>query len=152
MCTDDTYKRYAEQEERRKKLAAELRQATKAKLFDALRSAGVARATVIFDGQGDGGQIEDVTFETSAGKPIDLSVRLLRVETAKPDGSGPEKATLPIREVIENLCYELLEEQHAGWEINEGAFGEFVFDLTDRTLTLTFNWRVTDVETSIETF
>jgi hypothetical protein len=54
--------------------------------------------------------------------------------------------------IIEHLCYELLEHKYDGWEINEGAYGEFVFDAADREIALTFNYRISDVETSSHTF
>jgi hypothetical protein len=152
MTNDDVYKNYCEQEERRRKLAAELRAATKAKLCDALQSSGIARVTVIFDGQSDSGQIEDIAAFDPADKPIRLPLRQLIVETAKRDGSGADTATVPLKDVIENLCYELLQEHHDGWEINEGSFGEFEFDIPNRSVALTFNGRITDFETSTHTY
>lgn len=34
----------------------------------------------------------------------------------------------------------------AGWEINEGAFGEFVLDVPERRLVREHNWRVESTE------
>jgi hypothetical protein len=152
MTEDDSYSRYVEQEERRKKLAADLRISTKAKLFDVLEAAGIASVTVTFDGEGDSGQIEDISAFCKANKPRKLPKRRLTIQTAKHDGNGADETTLPLAEVIENLCYELLEDRHEGWEINEGAYGEFVFDVGSGEITLTFNYRMSDVETSTHTF
>jgi hypothetical protein len=152
MTDDDSFTRYEQQESRRKVLAAELREATKAQLFDTLRASGIARVSVIFDGEGDSGQIEETVAFDADSKPVDLPAGRLAIHTAKSDGSGPEETTLPFAEVVENLCYELLEDNYDGWEINEGAHGEFVFNAADRTIALTINYRFADVDTSTQTF
>ena len=152
MTHDDSYSDYARQQQARTKLAAELRVATKAKLFDVLQSAGIALVTVVFDGQGDSGQIEETIAFNADRKPVELAASRLTIQTAKADGSGAEESTLPLNEVIEHLCYELLEEKYQGWEAGEGAFGEFAFSVADGTLTLTFNERFSDFDTSTRTF
>lgn len=150
--TDDSFARYQQQEQRRKKLAADLRISTKAKLLDVLEAAGIASATVTFNGEGDSGQIEDISAFCKASHPRKLPKRRLAIPTAKNDASGADEIVLTVEEVIEHLCYELLEDRHEGWEINEGAYGEFVFDVATGQITLTFNGRFTDVETSTSTF
>jgi hypothetical protein len=150
--TGDSFARYEEQEKRRKALAAELRKATKAKLFDILQAAGIASLTVTFDGEGDSGQIDEISAFSKANTPLKLPRQRLTIQTAKHDGTGPDEASLTVEEVIEHLCYALLEDHHEGWEINEGAYGEFVFDVVTGEITLTFNYRISDVETSTHTF
>jgi hypothetical protein len=99
------------------RLAAQLREPTKAKLFEVLARAGVARVTVIFDGQGDSGQIEDVDAHCASDKQVALPSDRLTIEIARHNATGSDVATLDVRGIIENLCYELLQEQHGGWEI-----------------------------------
>jgi hypothetical protein len=48
---------------------------------------------------------------------------------------------LSVREALEALAYALLEQTHCGWENNEGAYGEFTFDVDERTVTLDYNER-----------
>jgi len=152
MTDDDSFTRYAKQEARRMALAMQLREATKARLLDALLAPGIARVSVLFDGEGDSGQIEETVAFDAGGQPVDLPAEPLTIQTAKPDGSGPEETTLPVADVIEALCYELLEEKYPGWEIDDGSYGKFVFNVADGTIQLTFNGRFTDVDTSIDTF
>jgi hypothetical protein len=38
--------------------------------------------------------------------------------------------------VVEEWCYQQLEENFGGWEINEGSQGEFRFDFNEKTVTL----------------
>jgi hypothetical protein len=50
------------------------------------------------------------------------------------------------------LCYDFLEEEHGGWENNDGEFGEFLLDVLKRTVELEFHGRFTDVSTSHHSF
>jgi hypothetical protein len=49
---------------------------------------------------------------------------------------------------IENWCYEVLERNHGGWEINEGSQGYFVFDTKNNIIELehTYNELVEETE------
>ncbi len=49
---------------------------------------------------------------------------------------------MPVRDAIEKLAYDFLEEVHDGWENEDGAYGEFVFDVAERTIRLEYNERV----------
>jgi hypothetical protein len=63
--------------------------------------------TLRYDGGGDSGYLE-ATFEEGPAVPDD----------------------------IENWCYNKLEENFGGWEINEGSSGYFYFDFDNKELTL----------------
>ena len=41
---------------------------------------------------------------------------------------------MSLEAAIETLVYDYLETTHPGWEINDGAFGTFVFDVAERTI------------------
>lgn len=125
-------------------------------MFDLLGGVGVESFVVTFDGGGDDGQIE----ESSEFKPQKKSVlkkaeALLEevVEGAKvsngtrygPNGSEQMwKENPTLNEIIESVCYESLEKVSGGWEINEGSYGSFHFDVKKRKMTLDFNERVID--------
>ena len=49
---------------------------------------------------------------------------------------------MPVRDAIEKLAYDFLEEEHDGWENEDGAYGEFTFDVGERTIRLEYNERV----------
>jgi hypothetical protein len=53
---------------------------------------------------------------------------------------------------IERLAYHLLERTHCGWENNDGAYGDFTFDVAERTITLDYNERYTASEYSQHVF
>lgn len=132
-------------------LVAKANELNKAVVFDALIAAGITAVAVEFDGGGDSGQIESV-LARAGDKPIDLPTTTLSLHTA---GWGePELAVteLPLAEAIENLCYGYLEQAHGGWENNDGAYGEFTFNVPERRIELDFNGRYTDTWSDAHTF
>lgn len=67
---------------------------------------------VTFDGSGDSGWIENKFVE------------------------GPD-----VPSDVEDFCYGELESNFGGWEINEGSFGEFTFDLKNKIIEFSFTAR-----------
>jgi hypothetical protein len=133
------------------RLHAELHLRNKAALFEALAAAGVTHVVVSFDGYGDSGQIENI--EVKAGDAI-IAIPAGEVEVARAgwDRPEPERSVISIADAIERLAYDLLEQTHCGWENNEGAYGEFTFDVAKQTITLDFNYRFVDSEHSQHVF
>lgn len=125
----------------RRRLAAEALPANKAALFGTLAKAGITAVVVAFDGCGDSGQIESVDARAD-GQPAALPTTAVEIATPGWDGAGLHRRTLPLPEAVEALAYAFLEEKHGGWENNSGAYGEFAFDVTERSITLDFNERI----------
>jgi hypothetical protein len=140
--TDSFLSDYLVKEAARSRLAEQLRPVNKTVLFDALAAAAIVAVVVRFDGYGDSGQIESVE-----GREVEI-------ELASPtyDGQDVGRRTLPLAAAIEELAYDLLEETHAGWENNDGAYGDFVFDVAERTITLDHNSRYTAVDSYTHAF
>jgi len=116
-------------------------------IFDICEREGVKSFTVSFEGSGDSGQIEDVG--------LDGKIRKLPVEGAKIsegtrwlNGKGSEvfRDANDLEDLITSVCYQVLESACGGWEINDGAYGEFVFDVKKRAVQLDFNERVMESE------
>lgn len=125
--------------------AAALVTVNKVAIFDALSTAGVTVVTVGFDGYGDSGQIESV--DTIRGdETVDLPAIDILLQSARYDGSGVDSVAMPVGDAVEALAYDLLRATHAGWENNDGAYGEFRLDVAARTITLDHNDRYTAVE------
>ena len=74
---------------------------------------------VTYNGYGDSGMIEEINFDRK-GKT--LSPNNLEEITGKP--------MTTLVSIIEDEVYNLLSRYHGGWEINEGSYGEFYFDLS----------------------
>jgi hypothetical protein len=115
--------------------AAELRKQVlphnKQVLFDALQAAGIEFVTIEFDGYGDSGQ-----FYAPAGfdGAVDFETGTVREQS------------ITLGDYIEMLACDFLESTHSGWEIDDGAHGEFRFALSERTITLDYNEHYTTYE------
>ncbi len=114
-------------------------------IIDALDKADITLVTVTFNGEGDSGQIEEVNaFALTQPQPLpDKPVRY-RAHSFRDRKSSVSEKEMPLAEAIEDLCYALLEQKHGGWENNDGAFGEFTFEVEERRVLLDFNARFTD--------
>jgi hypothetical protein len=123
------------------KLCESIRPENKAALFDALADAGITSVEVTFDGYSDSGQIEDVTAK--AGDK-EVALPAISIEVARAEWGSPDiaRVTHSMSEAIEQLAYDFLRQTHEGWENNEGAYGDFFFDVAERTITLNYNERI----------
>ncbi len=123
----------------------------KAVVFDALAAAGITHAFVEFDGEGDSGQTESALARAD-DKPINFPNTTVKFHTAPWDQAELSVKQTWIRTAVEDLCYGYLEQTCAGWENNDGAYGEFTFDVAERKITLDFNERFTDTSSTAHTF
>jgi hypothetical protein len=142
---------WAEKERQHIVLAEAIRPANKGALFEALASSGVTKVLVQFDGCGDSGQIESI--EARIGEnPVDLPDAQVEIAKVCWGKSEIERSAMSIRDAIEQLAYDFLEETHGGWENDEGAYGEFTFDVAKRAITLDYNERISDAVYSQHVF
>jgi len=134
------------QQQAHARLSESIRPENKAVLFEALTQVGITTVLVEFDGYGDSGQIEDISAH--AGPNIAVNLPECNVEIARVEYGSLEivRETYTVKKAIERLAYDFLEETHGGWENNEGAYGDFLFDVAARTITLNYNERFEDSE------
>lgn len=125
----------------------------------AIQQHQIAKIEVNFDGCGDSGQIEDITVFNKAGHEIEISLQSINVGSLSfcegrrynPDGTTTvinDFRDSNFGDLLEEVCYNLLRERHGGWEINEGSYGTFIFDFINQKIRLTFNERITEVNTT----
>jgi hypothetical protein len=128
------------------RLNAELHSRNKKTLFEALSAAGITAVVVEFDGYGDEGQIKNI--EVEAGEPIAaMPAEHVELVRAVWDKATPECSAVSVTDAIEHFVYILLERTHCcGWENNDGAYGDFTFDVATRTIKLDYNERYTSSE------
>ena len=130
---------------------AELRDANKTAVFDALAAAGITIVVVAFDGYGDSGQIENV--EAKAGEDlVALPSGEVEIASAVWDQAEPERTAMTIHDAIERLVFDFIGMTHDGWENSDGAHGDFTFDVAERTITLDYNERYMQSEYSQHAF
>jgi hypothetical protein len=127
------------------RLNAELLPRYKAMLFNALAAASVTAVVVSFDGYGDEGQIKNI--EVKAGEQV-VAMPAEHIELARAvwDKTAPECSTVSVTDAVEHFVYVLLEKTHCGWENNDGAYGDFTFEVAALTITLDYNERYTSSE------
>jgi hypothetical protein len=133
------------------RLHAELQPRNQAALFDALAAAGVTLIVVTFDGYGDSGQIENIEAKADDAA-VAMPAGEVEIAEAIWDQSEPSRSTVSIADATERLAYDLLERTHCGWENNDGAYGDFTFDVAKRTITLDYNERYTASDYSQHVF
>lgn len=125
-------------------LVSEANKINKEVLLTALSALGITSVNVGFDGSGDSGQIEGI--EVFIGDSIvDLpdSTKLM-IREAGYDANDSKMRERSLREAIEDICYGYLQQEHGGWENNDGGYGEFTFHVAKRVIELDFNARYTD--------
>lgn len=135
-------------------------------LFSALSAHNISRVEIDFDGSGDSGNMEEPVFFRGIGAN-QVQVAPSDIEHTRVEGAlissectwDPKKKlwihkteTPTISELVESICYDLLESNHGGWEINEGSFGKFVLAVKESQIALEYNERVESVEEHHETY
>lgn len=123
----------------------------KTALFDALARARIDTVEVTFNGYADEGQIDGLVAD---GEGADADLRLTNIELARVVWGNPAatRETLTLKEAIEKLVHDLLEQTYDGWENNQGAYGDFLFDVFERRITLNFNERIETSELTQHVF
>ena len=96
-----------------------------------LQEAGIDRVQILYDGCGDSGCIESITYTDGQGSAVDVAGKLAMTE-----------------EQLMDLFYDLTQARHPGWENNDGAYGEFHWNLKDDALKHIHNDRFTDYDTT----
>jgi hypothetical protein len=96
-----------------------------------LKEIGIVRVEVYYDGCGDSGQIESLHYFDAGCKQIDVTGRVKLTHDA-----------------LKDLFYDLIEVRHDGWENNDGAFGQFVWELTTDTLSHSHSERYAEYDTT----
>jgi hypothetical protein len=133
------------------KATAEANRRNKIIVFDALSKVRITHVVVGFDGEGDQGQMERAVARSDE-KQVEFPAVTLSLWVADFGCSELSARELNLQEAVEHLCYGYLEDQHGGWEIEEGSFGEFTFDVATRTVTLDFYGRLIDTDYTNHTF
>lgn len=145
----------------------------RALLLAKLRELGITGVVADYDGSGDSGQVEGIAFFKGAFNPeadtmglmgeaiTDAETAEVKIRVPSSDQHWDKESRqwvktrgetdTAIATVMERICYMVLSSKHGGWENNEGAFGQFVWDVGTDALNLTHNTRFEGYETENET-
>lgn len=122
--------------------------------------AGVTSIEIDYDGSGDSGDFSSFVFRfddpfAQADPTINSSTHKSRMnfdqfknEYANNNVSG----SLITPEQLDAFHESMWELLPGGWEINEGSYGEIRVDVATQRVTMTHNERITDVNTSTQTW
>lgn len=100
-------------------------------LLDLFRRNGVTRVDCNYSGYGDSGNLDDPTFDPP--NTINLNAPFART----PHPWYPDQLMeMKVGDAVTNIFYQFLEATHAGWENNDGAQGEFFWDIATDKITL----------------
>jgi hypothetical protein len=124
-ATIDWWAKYQKDQEVRRTANKE----EKLPLLAKLKDAGIHKLVISYEGSGDSGEIHNHVVYGKDGEEAPILL----------DG---------LEEEVDEFCYQLLQDNYGGWEINEGSFGEIVMMPTPRRITYTHNQRIEEVETT----
>jgi hypothetical protein len=117
----------------------------------------IARVEVEFDGIGDSGQVDSISFIDADGEDTDLNAEPCKLFTKTSKIVDGEYVNEILEQdsdaegLIEEIVYYVLEAKHPGWEINEGSYGLVIIN-PDGSGQLEYNERVQSVETYNDEF
>ncbi len=95
---------------------------------------GIATITISYDGSGDDGAIDAVTLTGPRGEEGQPAPEIAMPDVPCSTWTVPYRGDAVAIEstfesALDDLGYELIAQNHAGWENGEGAFGEVIIDV-----------------------
>lgn len=130
----DWHRQYEARQANRERLYRDVGKHNRNVVLECLRSLGITRAVINFDGGGDDGQIQSVECEGLVKdlEKVDVNVVLNTIREEFHEGQWTEQVTettpTNVRLLLENFAYTLLSSTGYDWVNNEGGYGEFVID------------------------
>lgn len=109
---------------------------------DSLLDLGVSVVFAEYDGQGDSGFFEQIYTETPGSPELDIPITPPGHMMEKMPRGRVTDGVATLRAVIEELAYDVLEAKHNGWEIDQGSFGQVVFDARSGAIRIEHNHRI----------
>lgn len=114
---------------------------------------GIATITIGYDGSGDEGAIDAVTLCGPADDGNDSAPEMcmpdVRLSTwTIPFRGDAFEIETTLESAIDDLGYELIAQNHAGWENGEGAYGELIIHVAAGKAKLEHSTRFVDTNCS----
>jgi hypothetical protein len=112
-----------------------------------LRTNQVERVTVHFDGYGDSGQIDSVSFEPDSFSSDGVDVPFVKADQVFEDGQWNavyEEVNENIATAIETITYDYIDEVGVDISNNDGGWADLAIDVDEGTVSMEVNTRFTD--------
>jgi hypothetical protein len=129
--------KWAQEAEQRKKALRE----AKAPIIVALKELGVHSVTITYDGEGDSGQIEDISAHTADNAEINLNVAYV--------GPDNDARFSTLRDAIDELAWQCLDAFHEGFENNEGGCGDITINVQTGLIRVDHGDRVINLDKTV---
>ena len=101
-------------------------------LFNTLAMFKITKLVVHYSGSGDSGQTDDVTTEPASRSEL--------LDEVMQSGKT-------IRDAVDEFAWdEGIENHEGGFYNNDGGYGEVIFDVKDRTITMAHNNYITETQ------
>lgn len=120
------------------------------RVLPVLRANGVREVTVSFDGSGDDGSIDDVSYGDARINGAALSVEIEVLNRVLENGRWVTARVFrrtDLNTAIEELTDDYLAETNVDWYNNDGGFGELTINVEEGTVALEVHLRFTESTT-----
>jgi hypothetical protein len=113
--------------------------AAKAAIFAELQRRAVNLVVITYDGQDDGGQIDEISYQGApGGDALEEGITLALWDTDNP------RTYDTMREALDDFAWYVLQNHHYGFENNSGGYGELTINVTASFMLLDHYERITD--------
>jgi len=127
----------------------EIKEKNKKSIVAFMQENGIEKVVVEFDGSGDSGQMErSIIYPSSKEDLSDKKIPFISFFQRYSVGEWTVESNEVERsfdEAIEDFSYSILEDNHGGWEINDGSYGEIIIN-ANGSGRIEFNQRVMETE------
>ena len=113
-----------------------------------LKSLGVGRVEIVYDGEGDSGQIEAITPFAVDGTTMDIG-QLKITDPKQCEAVTGRDSVETVSAILEYFAWHLLDAYHGGFENNEGGYGSITMDVATGTVSLDHNDRFVEINTTL---
>lgn len=117
-----------------------------------IKDGGGKEIRIGFDGSGDSGSVDSVDiYDGSKSLNMEFSVDYLEMSSSWNKEGGWVKTEsikrMPVKQALEQFCYDMLEETGIDWYNNDGGYGELYITLDPCEIQLEISTRYTQVNT-----
>ena len=117
-----------------------------------LKTMGVTQVTCTYDGSGDSGDMNDLTFisgnpKLPIGEHKSQTMQNFLLQHVTNVEQNKQIFTQKMADAFENALWKLVTDSFEGWENNDGAYGEIAITVENGKITLEHNQRYTEVNT-----
>ena len=105
-------------------------------LTSQLKMLGVATAVIVFAGQGDSGEVEEVYLDNPNGEIIEMPTDMVAWTKQVYGEQKSETKQVKLRDALEDIGYRVLDETGMDWYNNDGGQGQVYLKVDGEVFTV----------------